>query len=235
MLRHQNNLQMLERIPLPAQTDTYVPVSHQSIFTNLSQKIEEAGLVPTNPYFHLAAQGKVMLGFMDVNAPSHLPYSDEYGFKFVVMNSYNKQLAVRAAAGLNVFICSNGAISGEITFMHKHTGNVIEELHILYNSIISRAEHNYRKIVGDFDMFKQTPVNREDEASILGTLFFKEQLLTPQQASRIRTNITTSSNRAGSVYDVYQNITNVLKDSHPISHFRQHTKLHNALVNICSN
>lgn len=84
---------------VPAQTESYTPISCQLIFETVDRLAKEMNLVIVKEEFLLHGNGqKQRLRFF-----FGIPDS-EFVRELVVINSYDKSIALRAASGTSVFV-----------------------------------------------------------------------------------------------------------------------------------
>ena len=144
------SMEELAAIPLPKETHSYKPVSHQALASMLgamaSDLLPEFELV--NTQFGLARDGQQMFGVHTFkNGSSAMGLS--IGFR----NSYNKSLSVGIAVGGQVFVCDNLCLQGDVTVLKKHTLNVVASLESLALSAIYKSRSAFNQIQEDAEVY----------------------------------------------------------------------------------
>lgn len=110
--------QALERIPTPASTDTWQPVSHAELVDHMTANIEAHGFKVMREQFAVNASGAKLFGVFDLDKG----FGDGMALSVGFRNSHNKTLGIKIVIGTRVFVCDNLALSGDaILIKHKHT------------------------------------------------------------------------------------------------------------------
>ena len=78
----------LSSVPLPAMTDSYMPVSHTDLVLSIEKHIPNYWTLQ-NRNFDMAREGRQMFGVMNYKAPG-IHHNISIGFR----NSYDKSVAV---------------------------------------------------------------------------------------------------------------------------------------------
>jgi hypothetical protein len=144
-------------------------------------------------------------------------------------NSYDKSMSVAFVAGASVWICSNGMISGEIQFMRKHTGSVIQELNERIVSAIDELEQHFDLMISHSERMKSIELKKREAAELVGRMYIEEDLILPTQLSVVKKEIerpTYQDFRDDTLWSLYNHVTYSLKESHPITYIQQHKNLH---------
>lgn len=215
----------LYRVIIPDATESYAPVSHRNIINAVREQLDIHNLNTTKETFSTARFGQQLIGYMDINRDDNL----ELGMRLVFRNSYDKSMSVAIAAGSCVWICTNGVVAGEIQYIRKHTGSVVQELnHRVVNAINSLNEH-FDLVVEHSNRMKEIEVNPRLSAELAGRLFIEEDLITSQQLNIVKKEIINSSYpsfKEPTLWSFYNHVTNSLKESHPYTYMQKHVNLH---------
>ena len=219
----------LAAIPLPRETSTYKPVSHNALASMLgaiaSDLLPEFELV--NTQFGLARDGNQMFGVHTLkNGSSAMGLS--IGFR----NSYNKSLSVGIATGSSVFVCDNLCLNGEVTILKKHTLNVVSSIEALALSAIYKSRSAFNQIQEDAEIMKGIPLSDEDAYRTIG-LLYGNGVLTPRQIPVVKNEWLQPSHtdfEDRDVWSFYNACTESLKNSPPQSIMERHLALHSQIV-----
>ena len=219
----------LEAVPLPKQTDTYMPVSHAAlvkkvieITTDVLQiKLEKTG-------YGLASNGNHMFG--------HLRFMSGRGNKDMglcigVANSYDRHLRVRIAAGASVFVCDNLMITSDITYTRKHTSRVWEDIEDAIFRNIGGAEAVFDQLVIDAERMKQTEVSDDAAYQVMG-LLYGWKILGNQMLTVARKQWDTPDHKAfeeRNQWSLYNALNSALKLARPGDIMEKHRELHRLL------
>jgi hypothetical protein len=222
-------LDELAAIPLPKETRSYKPVSHNALATMLgaiaSDLLPEFELV--NTQFGLARDGAQMFGVHTLkNGSSAMGLS--IGFR----NSYDKSLSVGLAVGGQVFVCDNLMLTGEVTVLKKHTLNVISSIESLALSAIYKSRSAFNQIQEDAEVMKGIPLSDEDAYRTIG-LLYGNGIITPRQIPVVKNEWLKPSHEdfeGRNVWSFYNACTESLKSSPPQSIMERHLALHSQIV-----
>ena len=228
---------MLERAltaVVPEQTDTYSPVPHGMFLGTLKQKLISRGYEIYNHTMYCDLTGKKLTGYYTVTnaneAINDFGVLKSLGYK----NSYDKSMPVGFAAGGHVIVCSNGMVKGDlVAFKRKHTGDIMQELSAHMDLAIEKMDEGFAELLNQADMMRNYSLTPRQKAEILGIMYFEKNLVTPEQVSVIRNQIKNSDAfRDSTLWDLYNNTTEALKSTHPLNHIRNHSRLHDFMLEI---
>ena len=223
------SMEDLAAIPLPKETHSYKPVSHQALATMLgamaSDLLPEFELV--NTQFGLARDGAQMFGVHTLKN-GHSSMGLSIGFR----NSYNKSLSVGIAVGGQVFVCDNLMLTGEVTVLKKHTLNVMSSIEALALSAIYKSRSAFNQIQEDAETMKDIPLSDEDAYRTIG-LLYGNGIITPRQIPVVKNEWLKPSHddfEGRNVWSFYNACTESLKSSPPQSIMERHLALHSQIV-----
>ena len=224
------SMEELAAIPLPKETHSYKPVSHQALASMLgamaSDLLPEFELV--NTQFGLARDGQQMFGVHTFkNGSSAMGLS--IGFR----NSYNKSLSVGIAVGGQVFVCDNLCLQGDVTVLKKHTLNVVASLESLALSAIYKSRSAFNQIQEDAEVMKGIPLSDEDAYRTIG-LIYGHGIITPRQIPVVKEEWLEPSHDVfenRNLWSFYNAVTEALKSSPPQSIMERHLAIHKQLTN----
>jgi len=215
----------LDLIPLPEQTDSYMPVSHYGLVTKISTISQDIlkGYTLSKESFGVARNGAQMFGTLQFqNGDVRM------GLTIGIRNSYDKSMTVGFCAGASVFVCDNLAFSGEITFLRKHTPKVWDEIEERCVGVCYRAGKQYQEIVYDADKLIQFPFKNNDGFAVLGNLY-GERIIGPRQfiaAAEEWRKPRHDEFQPRNAWSLYNAVTESLKTSPPQEVMEKHVNLH---------
>jgi hypothetical protein len=223
-------LEEIASIPLPKETRTYKPVSHQALATMLgaiaADLLPEFELVSTQ--FGLARDGQQLFGVHTLkNGSSAMGLS--IGFR----NSYNKSLSVGIAVGSTVFVCDNLCLHGDVAVLKKHTLNVVASIESLALSAIYKSRSAFKQIQEDAEVMKSIPLSDEDAYRTIG-LIYGRGIITPRQIPVVKKEWLKPTHDAfedRNAWSFYNAVTESLKTSPPQSIMERHLAIHKQLMN----
>ena len=218
--------EFLLNVPVPARTDSYSPVSHSSIINAAYEQLDRHNLVATNEFFNSSSDGRKVIGGLDIIHPD----APHLGMRLAFRNSYDKSMSVAFAAGAVAWICSNGMITGEIQYMRKHTGTVVNELNGKIITTINQLDEHFQKILNHSKQLHQIDLTKQQYAELVGRLYIIDKIVIPTQLSIISKEIeqpTFKDFEDLNAWSLYNHVTYSLKNSHPSTYLDQHTEFHN--------
>lgn len=213
----------------PARTDSYTPIMHSNVISQVRKEIGKAGFIITAEDYRSTNNGQVAIGNYRINYKSDPDIELTASF----MNSYNKQFAFRFTIGAMVRVCLNGMFvsDGKFGFFKRvHKGDA----DILSGSVISdylkNADDYWGTLVQAKDELKDKSLNKADKFNLLGQLFFDDKLLTTLQMNIIRKEMENPSFEYGvhsdTAWALYNHVTLALKESHPANWMDDHYAIH---------
>lgn len=173
--------QVVLNIPVPQETETYTPLPAHLIFGTIDKLCQELGLTITKEEFLLHGNGNKqrMRFFFSV------PDSD-FTRELVLISSYDKSIALRAASGVTVVVCSNGCLIGDIKIYRKHTGSVDQELEQFLRDCLTDMQTMYQYAEETREKYKSIVLTPEQVSIVLGKCFFELEYLSSSQLNIVK-------------------------------------------------
>lgn len=223
--------ELLLSAPVPAQTNTYKPISHGQLIDLTLNGIEKAGFKLNTELYTATTNADVAMGRFSVSNVA----DSEMCLEIVWQNSYNRKVSLKFAIGAHVFVCSNGCVSGDMgAFKKKHKGTIQEFTPTAINDYISRAGDHFTMMQRDREAMKQVELSDRVKAELIGRMVIEEEILTSTQMHVIMKEMKTPShnyNAPSSMWELYNFVTYSLKNSHPTNSLQNHIDAHNFFVN----
>ena len=222
----------LRDVAIPEQTLTYKPILHGDLIDLTRQGIREAGFTIERESYSMAADGKIANGrytIADIR-------DEEMQIQIAWQNSYNKQITLKWAIGIHVFICGNGCVSGDMgSFKRKHTGDIQELTPKWISEYISTASGVFAEMQIIREQMKLVYVGLDTSAEILGKLFFVEDVLYSTQMNILKKELKNATHNYGapeSLWELYNFVTFSLSSIHPSEWMESHEKVHKYFLGI---
>jgi len=223
----------LDLITMPEPTESYVPVSHYHLADKLltigQDILRDYTLIGEN--YGIARQGNQLFAVLKFQNEK-----SELGLSLAFRNSYDRSMAIGMAIGASVFVCDNLALSGEIVVMKKHTKNVWAELEETAIATIYKSQKNYEQIVTDAEAFQNLPMANREAFQLMGVLF-GNNIISPRQLTVLKDQWLKPSYpefQPRTMWSFYNNCTESLKSSPPISVMEKHIQLHQTIRQIAN-
>ena len=207
-------------------SSTYTPLPHLDFAMNV-HRIGEEILGPKG--FSLnGAQYTVSADMGKLYMAQAFDHDDREDLKLMVAgrNSTDKSMMAAVAVGAQVTICTNGIISGEISVMRKHTGDVFRYLED--NLILSfhRATAGWNDLQADIEKFKETPLDDREAYRIIGEMW-GDNILLPNHLNKVRKHWHEDDDFADkSLWSLYNAATEAFKGLPPQKIMQSHLALH---------
>ena len=218
--------QHLFDVALPNQTDTYTVISHKSVIDLSIECLENAGFKVNQEHYRCTrngniAQGVYRLTFMD---------DPELSMMFAWSNSYNKQMRFKCGIGAYINQTGSSMVCGDMgSWARKHTGTADTETEETIKEQIKDANMYYKQLVKDKESMKEIHITKRQQAQLLGILFAEHEILTTEQASIIRQQMSRPSfkyENPDSLWAFYNHVTIALQQSHPKTWMEDQRVLH---------
>ena len=187
-------------------------MSNEQLLKMITNNLEEKNISIIKERYQMFNHGESMIGFLGLGKGKG-PLQMMLGLR----NSYDKSRSIALAAGAMVIICSNGMLLGDVTYMRKHTGEVLNDIQTMISNSIDSLVPTLYKAHKDMEIMQKKDVNPTIISQILGELFYKEELLKITQLSVVKKEINTSKNFSMlnssdmNMWNLYNNVTESLK------------------------
>lgn len=227
-------LEQIRQIPVPVSAiymKGYQAVPHIEVVNNIKEKLDIKGIGVQKEVYKVNKLGNQLYG----SILTDMRLDDDLGGGIHFINSYDKSKKLQILSGSVVFICSNGMVRmKEISKQsRKHVGSVNEELITMVDNSINSLEEEYKYFIEAKNNLRNIIISPKTKAELIGRLFIEQDLLTTVQASMLKTNFNKKEGNFldNTGWDFYNNVTEVLKLSHPSDYLQNHTDFHNFVIN----
>jgi hypothetical protein len=223
---YKSTRQELVKVEIPKETRTYRPISHEQLIDLTLNSIVGAGFKLQDERYMSARDGQIANGRFKIGSVADSEMCLEIGWQ----NSYNKQLSLKFAIGAHIFICENGAVSGDMgSFKKKHQGSVQEFTPVTITEYIKRAGDVFAQLQKDREAMKQVEVSDRLKAELIGRMFIEEEFITSTQLNAIARSLKAPEfdyNAPNSMWELYQFTTQSMREIHPTLWMENHIKAH---------
>ena len=218
--------ELLLSTPLPEQTNTYKPISHEQLIDLTLTGIEKSGFKLETELYSSANQGNIANGRYIISNVADNEMKLQIGWQ----NSYNKQLTLKFALGTQIIICKNGMVSGDFgAFKKKHVGEIQTFTPQAITDYIKSAEEAFKRIQVEREAMKQIEVDKRIISELIGRLYIEEELIQSTQLNIIQRELkkpTHNYGAEGSLWELYQFTTFSMKEIHPRLWMENHMNVH---------
>jgi len=223
--------ELLTNTPVPQQTRTYKPVSHEQLIDLTLESIYQAVFELDKELYTSSANGQIANGRFTISNVTDRDMQLQIGWQ----NSYNRQLTLKFAIGARIFICQNGCVSGDYgAFKKKHVGEVQTFTPAAITDYIKAAGDAFERMQKERDIMKTIEVSDTRRAQLIGEMVIDKEIITPTQMNIISREIkkpTHDYDCENSLWELYQYTTFAMKEEHPANWMDKHISAHDFFVN----
>ena len=217
---------LLLSAPLPQQTRTYKPVSHEQLIDLTLKGIDDSGFRLESEIYSTARDGNVANGRYTIANVADSEMKLQIGWQ----NSYDKSLTLKFALGTQIMICQNGCVSGDFgAFKKKHVGEIQTFTPQAITDYIKSSGEAFKRIQFEREAMKQVEVDKRMIAEIIGRLYIEEEIIQSTQLNIIQRELkkpTHDYGAEGSLWELYQFATFSMKEIHPSLWMENHMDAH---------
>ena len=228
---YKSTLQQIVATKVPAQTTRYKPVSHSQLIDLTLGGIESSGFKLDKQIYTQAGDGQVANGRYTISNIADSEMQIQIGWQ----NSYNKQVSLKFAIGIHVFICANGMVNGDMgTFKRKHVGDIQEFTPQSITEYIKSAGDSFREMQIQRELMKQVELTKRQQGELIGRMIVEEGFISSSEMNIIRKELQRPTHNYGaenSLWELYQHTTFSMKETHPVNWMSDHISAHSFFVN----
>ena len=225
-------------------SEYYTPIQNSVIMNLIEKGINDSALQIKDTEFRVSRDSNGLIRGV-IGSYNLITNDNNYGEKIMFRNSYDKSMSFAIVQGMQVWICSNGCISGDYQYKRKHKGIDDGETTTTMRDIVTAIEYSfenlqlsYNKNRDQLNALKEISIEKDIVKDVLGELFLIQDTLSVTQMSIIKKELYNSKNfkhineDGFSAYDLYNHITEALKISHPLNYVNDHVATHTMFQNI---
>lgn len=213
-------------VALPNHASTYTVISHKSVMDLSTEALEDAGFSVTAENYRATHDGNIASAIYTLN------YGDdpELSMMFAWSNSYNKQMRFKCGVGAIHSVNNTSLVCGDMgSWARKHTGSADTETKETIEEQVKLAKMYYEQLVSDKEAMKKINLDLRKQAQLLGMLFAEHDILTTEQASMIKQQMSRPTYKCttpGTLWEFYNFVTIALQQSHPKTWMEDQRVLH---------
>ena len=210
----------LYNISPPQRTESYTPIDNRKI-VDLRRELHK----------YPEISNKQVIGQFNI-----VSNNNDLGFMVAYRNSSDKSKSFGLALGAVVWICENGMISGEIVTTRKHTGDADQEMSYKIIEGFSMMEDNFNDLIEAKKVLESVNIDHKVASELVGRMFMQHEIINTMQLNLLKKECEESQifqtvyEPGFSAWDLYNNTTHVLKQSHPGNYISNHIKLHEFMM-----
>lgn len=148
----------LRQLPVPAATDTHVPIAHSAVVDMVKYSLGFYGHEIVGEDYGVTPDGARFFGVLSLRS-EYGDYTDTVGLR----NSHDKRFPIGISFGSRVFVCDNLAFNGDHVIKRKHTANAKRDLPGLVAEVVEPLRDQRMHQANVFQAYRRTPL---DEATV---------------------------------------------------------------------
>lgn len=212
--------------PIPQETKSYKPISHNQLMDLTLESIHQAGFSLDQESYTSAREGKVANGKFTIKNVADSEMQLQIGWQ----NSYDKSLSLKFAIGTKIFICANGCVSGDYgAFKKKHVGEIQTFTPQAITEYIRGAGDAFKRMQDEREAMKEIEISKRTQAELIGRMIIEEKFIESTQLNIIRKELEHPTHNYGaenSLWELYQFTTFSMKEVHPSLWMGNHIDAH---------
>jgi len=188
----------------------HYPIRHDLLLDIVDETLKRRDLHVKEQNFYVSHKGKCMYSSYILNGGTE---RDGFSMAMAVVGAQDQSSSARMLFGTNIFICSNGMFTGEITLSRKNTRFAPRDLPKLTDRGVNRFVHHYEKDAAYLEAWKEMPVSREQEKALLFDVLVSGLLPRAHIFNTVYPRVLSpefAEHRAGTVYA----LQNAFTESH---------------------
>jgi hypothetical protein len=229
-ITYNTTRELLLKAELPQETRTYKPVTHQQLMDLTLESIHGAGFELEQELYSAARDGNIANGRYTIRNVADNEMQLQIGWQ----NSYDKSMSLKFAIGTQIFICSNGCVSGDYgAFKKAHKGEIQTFTPNAITEYIKQAGDAFRKLQDEREAMKNVEITKRTAAELVGRMLIEEQFIASTQVNIIARQLQNPSfdyGAPGSLWELYQHTTYAMKEVHPSNWMKNHIDAHSFFV-----
>jgi len=213
-------------VTLPNHADSYTVISHKSVMDLSTEALKDAGFSITAENYRATHDGNIASAIYTLNFGD----DPELSMMFAWSNSYNKQMRFKCGVGAIHNVNNTSLVCGDMgSWARKHTGSADTETKETIEQQVKLAKVYYEQLCSDKESMKKINLDIRKQSQILGMLFAEHDILTTEQASMIKQQMsrpTYKCTEPGTLWEFYNFVTIALQQSHPKTWMEDQRVLH---------
>jgi hypothetical protein len=141
----------LRALPVPAATDTHVPIPHHSVVDMVKYSLGFFGHDIVGEDYGVTPDGARFFGVLSLRS-EYGDYTDTVGLR----NSHDKRFPIGISFGSRVFVCDNLAFNGDHVINRKHTANAKRDLPGLVAEVVEPLRDQRLHQARMFEAYQET-------------------------------------------------------------------------------
>lgn len=211
---------------IPIATRTYKPISNEELINITLESIYASGFELDKETYTQARNGNVANGKYTISNVKDKDMQLQIAFQ----NSYDRSLSLKWAIGANVFICSNGCVSGDYgAFKKKHMGEITTFAPATIIENIKHSSDIFEIMCNEKEAMKEIEISKSVRAELIGKMYIENDFIESTQLNIIKRELSKPTHDykcENSMWELYNFVNFSMKEVHPSLYMRNHINLH---------
>lgn len=215
----------------PVKEGRYCPIPHSVFLGEIEEELDKLGYGVRSQRFLTGYNRQILSGSFLVEDRNASDIDPDLAPTIYFTNSYNKMKKASIHVGAMVLVCKNGML-GSVesgSYSRKHLGdNALIEFRTRMKQGIQELQKEFQRLIVNKQEMRDRVIHTSIRNQLLGEMYIDHQMINPTQFSVINKEINKKSSVFGddTVWSLYNNITEGLKDNHPLNYNSDLIKLH---------
>lgn len=225
-MKWNNSREEILATPHPTKQGRYCPIPHSVFLEEIQEELDKKNYKITREKYLTASNNQIITGNFVIGGANDMEINPSIYFT----NSYNKMKKASIRGGATVLVCTNGMVGtiADSAYSRKHLGdNALTDFRINMKKAVDGLEREFERLIINKEEMKNIHIPSHTRNALIGEMYIEHALLNPTQLSVLNTEIKTSKNfKDDTVWSLYNNTTEALKDNHPLKYEKDLIKLH---------
>ena len=149
--------QELWTVPTPDRTQSWYPIPHSTVLTEVEDQLEGCGFTITESAHSLTHDGSRYFAVLSINFRGR--NISDHGWVVGIRNSHDKTFPAGLVAGSRVFVCDNLSFYGQVSISRKHTRWAMRDLHQLTARAVGQLGDKLMQLDSRIARYKMVEIN----------------------------------------------------------------------------
>lgn len=156
----------LALIGTPSPTDSWCPIPHNSLLSEVEGSLGYHGFDITRQYHELTHGGERYFGTLGIVRQGQDEGGD-WGMEIGLRNAHDKRFPAGLVVGSRVLVCSNLSFSGEVSIARRHTRHIVRDLPHLIGRAMGRVAEHFARQREQFDAYRGAELDDDRARSLM--------------------------------------------------------------------
>jgi hypothetical protein len=206
-------------------------VQHVRLFNTWAAAMTRSGYAIEAEEHFATNKEDVFLSKISVRS-LHLPIGMGFRWQVALINSYNRQVAIKTAMGAEVYVCTNGCLSAEYLMRTKHTSNVFSRIDGFVENSVRTVNHRANVIFEQFMRYLDTDAGSDRQVHHVVCQAYQQGIIPASGIGQVLDHWRTPEHdefRPRNVWSLYNAFTSYDRGRSPFERSTRVNRLHKIL------